>query len=371
MIVLPFAQGNVLRFNPRGNFMKKAGQLGISLGLTALIGYLVYIGVPDWHLAWHVMIQGNPLWLLAGFMFVMLHMLLRALRWGVLLSAVKHGISNRNLFSLTLVKYVLNVIPPRAGEVAASVVLARKENISVASVIAASLLERILDMFTVVLIFGIYLSFYAHRFAPNSDRGHEIMVIIQRYSLKGLVVLCLVFGFLGFLLWRDNWLSSLPHGPQKLLRSFLGGFKGLQKGEVVLKAIILSFVIWTSITLQLWSMMHAYLDIFPFAGALFLMAITVVGVAIPTPGGVGGFQFFMNLGLVNFFSRYLLESDPASQAAGISNGCYLVSTVPVMILGLYFLNREGLTLNRLSKLEAEAGVGNAKIADSVGGSLLE
>ena len=345
--------------------MKKAGQIGISLGLTVLIGYLVYRGVPDWHLAWHVMIQGKPLWLLTGFLFVMLHMLLRALRWGILLSPVKHGISYRNLFSLTLVKYVLNAIPPRAGEVAASVVLARKEKISVASVIAASLLERILDMFTVVFIFGFYLSFYADRFAPNSDRGREIMGMIQKYSLKGLVGLCLFFGLLAFLLWKDSWLSRLPHGPQNLLRSFLSGFKGLQKREVLLKTMVLSLAIWVAITLQLWSLLHAYLEIFPFPGALFLMAITVVGVAIPTPGGVGGFQFFMNLGLVNFFSRYLSEMDPVSQAAGISNGCYLVSAVPVMILGLYFLNREGLTLNRLSKMEAEAGVGDVKEADPV------
>ena len=150
--------------------MKKAGQIGMSLGLTLLICYLVYIGVPNWHLAWSVMIQGKPLWLFAGFLFVMLHMLLRALRWGILLSPVKHGISYRNLFSLTFVKYVLNAIPPRAGEVAASIVLARKEKISVASVIAASLLERILDMVTVVFIFGLYIYFYSQSLAPTSDR---------------------------------------------------------------------------------------------------------------------------------------------------------------------------------------------------------
>lgn len=345
--------------------MKKAGQLGISLGLTVLICYLVYIGVPDWHLAWHVMIQGKPLWLFTGFLFVILHMLLRALRWGVLLSPVKNGISYRNLFSLTLVKYVLNAIPPRAGEVAASIVLARKEKISVASVIAASLLERILDMVTVVFIFGFYLAFYARRFPPNSDRGREIMGIIEKYSLKGLLVLFLFFGILAFLLWKDSWLSKLPHGPQKLLRSFLGGFKGLQKGEVVLKTVALSLLIWISITLQLWSMLHGYLETFPFAGALFLMAITVVGVAIPTPGGVGGFQFFMNLGLVNFFSRYLSGADPVSQAAGISNGCYLVSMVTAMILGLYFLNREGLTLGQLSKMETATEVRDVKVANSM------
>jgi glycosyltransferase 2 family protein len=344
--------------------MKKAGQLGISLGLTVLIGYLIYIGVPDWHQAWHVMIEGKPVWLFTGFIFVMLHMLLRALRWGVLLSAVKLGISLRNLFSLTLVKYVVNAIPPRAGEVAASIVLARKENIPVASVIAASLLERILDMVTVILIFGFYLSFYAHRFTPDSERGREIMAIIQKYSLKGFVGLCLGFMVLAILLRKDGWLSKLPHGLQKVFRSFMEGFKGLQQGGIVFRAAVLSFAIWISITFQMWAMLHAYLDSFPFVGALFLMAITVVGVAIPTPGGVGGFQFFMNLGLVHFFSLYLSKSDPQSQAAGISNGCYVVSMVPVMLLGLVCLNREGLSLSRLTKMKTTAEAADSTVLDT-------
>src|SRR5512147_1238308 len=117
--------------------MKRTVQIGISLALTAAIGYLVYRGVPDWEQALKVMMQGRPVLLLAGVLLILVHMLLRAFRWGVLLSPVKEGIAFRNLFSLTVVKYVVNVIPPRTGEVAGSVVLARKEGMPVASVIAA------------------------------------------------------------------------------------------------------------------------------------------------------------------------------------------------------------------------------------------
>jgi glycosyltransferase 2 family protein len=330
--------------------MKKVSQLGISLGLTFLVGYLIYRGVPDWGQAWRVMIQGRPPFLLAGFGFVMLHMLLRAVRWGVLLAPVKRAIALKNLFSLTLVKYTINVIPPRVGEVAASVVLAKKENISTASVLAASLLERILDVMTVVVIFGFYLSFFSHRYAPSSERGREIMANVQDYSLKGFIVLCLGFLLLGYLLQTDNWLRRVPARLRKIVLPFLEGFRGLQRGGVLLRAVGLSLAIWIVITLQLWCMLHAYLDKFPFTGALFLMALTVVGVAIPTPGGVGGFQFFMNLALVNFFADYLSSLDPHSQAAGISNGSYVVSMVPVILLGLVFLNREGLSWSSVSRM---------------------
>jgi hypothetical protein len=78
----------------------------------------------------------------------------------------------------------------------------------------------------------------------------------------------------------------------------------------------------------------------------------VVGVAIPTPGGVGGFQFFMNLSLIHFFRPYLSETGFASQAAGISNGVYLLSMGSVILVGLILLHREGLSLTRASVLSA-------------------
>jgi hypothetical protein len=330
--------------------MKKWLQIGLSLGLTLLIGYILYRGVPDWGQAWSVMIQGRPVFFLAGFSFVMLHMLLRAVRWGVLLSPVKPKISLKSLFSLTLVKYVINAIPPRAGEVAASLVLARKENVPAASVIAASLLERILDTLTVVVIFGFYLVFFGHLYAPNSERGSEIMLTIQNYSVKGFIILCLGFVMISLLLRRQNWTSRIPTRIRRVLLSFLEGFRALQRGGALFQAMVLSAAIWLTISLQLWCLMQAYLVGFPFMGAIFLMAITVVGVAIPTPGGVGGFQFFMDLALVNFFSKYMSSQDPHSQAAGISNGSYIISMIPVMLIGLVFMNREGLSLSRVSRL---------------------
>jgi len=393
--------------------MKKAGQLSISLGLTLLIGYVFYRAVPDWGNALRVMVQGRIRYLLIGFGFVMLHMVLRAARWGVLLKPVKSKITYRNLFSLTLVKYVINIIPPRTGEVVASILLARREGISAASVIAASLLERILDTGTVVVLFCFYLVSFSQWYSPDSELGKEILLTIRRFSIEGFIVLAVLFALVRLVLHNPPWMKRvtprlrgliLPivllllwstvrrlHWPGEISQnvkdlglafclvilwmflhkarwfdqvlqrignffpSFLEGFRALQQGGALAWTLLLSLAIWIAITLQLWFMVQAYLAGFPFTGALFLMCITVVGVAIPTPGGVGGYQIFMNLALVNFFSEYMSASDPNSQAAGISNGCYIVSMVPVILIGVVFLYREGLSLGRISQIsEREA-----------------
>jgi len=300
------------------------------------------------------MLHANPLWIAAALAFIALHMLLRAERWGVLLQPAKTGISRKNLVSLTLVKYVVNVIPPRVGEVAASLVLARKERIPAPSVIAASVLERVLDALAVIVIFGFYIVFFAKSYVPNSKRGEEIFLAVRHHSIVVLAAVSLGIGVLMLLLRSSRWHRWIPGPIRRMVLHFADGFRALHSGSAVAKAALLSVAIWLVITAQLWCLVLAYLGTFPFAGALLIMALTVVGVAIPTPGGVGGFQFFMDLALIHFFARYLSAQDPHSQAAGISNGCYVVSMVPVFVVGLWFLNREGLTFAGITQLTRDA-----------------
>jgi len=285
------------------------------------------------------MVSARPPWLAAGLCCVALHMTLRAWRWGVLLSPVKKGIPFRSLVSLTLVKYVINVVPPRLGEVAASVLLAKKERISSASVIAASLFERVLDTLAVLVLFALYLVFLADRYVPGTQRGREVFETIRHATVIGLGAMAVAAAALMLILRSRRWHDRVPRVIARHLFSFLDGLRAMQSRSAVVETILLSLLIWLVISTQLWCLIRAYLEVFPFAGTLLIVAVTIVGVAIPTPGGIGGFQFFMDLSLIHFFRAYLTAADPDSQAAGISNGAYVVSMVPVMLVGLVLLQR--------------------------------
>jgi hypothetical protein len=334
--------------------MKRTWYLIISLALTAAIGYILYRSVPDWGQAGAIMISGHPLWFLAGLCFVAIHMLLRALRWGVLLVPVKPKIPLKNLLSLTTVKYVINIIPPRVGEIAGSVLLARKEKIPVSSVIATSVFERVLDALTVLVLFSCYIVFFAGWYVPASKRGQEVFDTIRTSTLAGLAAMGILFILLLLVLHSRRWHDRVPKIIQRHVLAFLDGLRSMQSRPAAIKIFLLSLLIWLAITAQLWCLTRAYLADFPFTGVLLIMAITVIGVAIPTPGGVGGFQFFMNLALIHFFRSYLSGADPESQAMGISNGVYLLSMGPVILTGLILLHREGLSLGRAASLSAES-----------------
>jgi uncharacterized protein (TIRG00374 family) len=333
--------------------MKRTWHIIISLALTIIIGYILYRSVPDWGQAGSVMISGKPQWLLTGLVFIAAHMILRALRWGILLIPTKEKIPLNNLLSLTMVKYVINVIPPRVGEIAGSVLLARKERIPATSVIATSLCERILDLLAVLVLFGFYLIFFAGNHVPSTESGREIFETIRITTIVGLAAMALALTALILILRSRRWHDRVPKIIQRHVLAFLDGLRALQSRKAAAKTILLSLVIWMSISAQLWCLIRAYLEAFPITGVLLIVAVTVVGVAIPTPGGVGGFQFFMNLSLIHFFRPYLSETDAASQAAGISNGVYILSMGSVILVGLILLHREGLSLARASELSAK------------------
>lgn len=335
--------------SPMAKF-RKFLPLIISVGLTGLIGYFLYRDVPDWRKSFKWMIQGNLLLILAGTLFEFLHICFRAARWGALLSTTKPDIRFKNLFSLTLIKYVINVIPPRSGEFAASILLARKENISSATVIAASVFERILDLFSVFMLFVIYLVAWGSGVVGNTEGGAAIILRIRDYSFKGLIVFVIGLAVLLLLLRNAHWAARVPSGIRIPMMGFLEGFRALQSHGDMLRVILLSMAVWICITLQTWFLVSAYINAFPLIGATLIVVMTAVGVAIPTPAGVGGYQYFMSLALINFFGRLLSPIDPHSQAAGISNACYLISVIPIFIAGLFYLNREGLSFGRISSL---------------------
>ncbi len=329
--------------------MKRTWSLVISIALTAVIGYVLYRSVPDWGQAVSIMISARPQWFLAGICFVGLHMVMRSLRWSLLLRPVKSGIPLKSFLSVTIIKYVINVIPPRVGEIAGSVLLARKEKIPSSSAIASSLFERVLDALAVLSIFGFYLFFCAGWYAPTSKRGREIFDTIRTSTMVGMAVFAVLLILLLLFLHSERWHNRVPGILRKHVLSFADGLRSIQSWPAAIKVGALSILIWLSISAQLWCFTRAYLDDFPFTGALFIMAITVVGVAIPTPGGVGGFQFFMALGLIHFFRAFIPGVDPESQAGGVSNGVYLMSMGPVILLGLVLLHREGISLSELKR----------------------
>ena len=90
-----------------------------------------------------------------------------------------------------------------------------------------------------------------------------------------------------------------------------------------------------------------------------MIALLVLGVAVPTPGAVGGFHEAFRVGATTFFGA------PDDAAVGAAIVLHLFSIVPSLVLGLFFAAQEGSESRRCpcgSRDQAEHSMTNSSTA---------
>jgi uncharacterized membrane protein YbhN (UPF0104 family) len=80
----------------------------------------------------------------------------------------------------------------------------------------------------------------------------------------------------------------------------------------------------------------------------------IVGVSVPTPGAVGGFEAAVQIGLTSFYGV------PNDRAVGAALVLHIVTLLPVVALGFLFLIQDGLGLAGMRNLAHVAAEGDAR-----------
>src|SRR4029453_12898938 len=124
----------------------------LTLGLLAY-----FLRNADMRGVWAETRRAEPLPLILAIGVTLLTYALRALRWQSLLAPI--GPTHFNTaFKTTVIGFAANfLLPARAGEVIRPYLLARREGLPPTSCFATIILERLLDLVTVLLLFGVFV----------------------------------------------------------------------------------------------------------------------------------------------------------------------------------------------------------------------
>jgi uncharacterized protein (TIRG00374 family) len=267
---------------------------------------------------------------------------IRAVRWGILLRSVK-VISNGSLFSATMIGFAANnLLPARLGELVRAWAIWRQEQISRSAAFATVVVERVVDVFSLLFFFG--LSLLLHPFPEEARRGG--------YLALGLNVILLIL----LLLAERNpqrvaaigaWLSE--RSPQRiqgrvksLVENFVTGLGVLRQGGAILQVALYSLLLYAVTLLGLHACLMAFDFSTPWYTALVLLVTTTLGfIVAPTPGYVGSIQVACVWSLALF-------GVPRSEAFSFSLFYHVTQFVPITVVGLWFLARQGLSLNQVA-----------------------
>ncbi len=299
--------------------------------------------------------RANYWWLIPGVAFMFISLIIRAYRWHFFMEPIKN-VPLRPLFSAMMIGYMANnVFPLRLGEVMRALAIGRSAQISRASAFATIIVERIIDILSLLVILGFTVFF--HKFPPEIKQA-GLIIFFGALGIIGFIVL-LMEKTEATLRWVKKLSGFLPKRAQEfvqhLLRSFLAGFEIFRHTHHYFSIIVQSIVLWV---------LYAgiiYVTFFAFniklendaiiVASLVILVMISIGIMIPSsPGFVGTYHYLAMQGLALF-------GVPESDALSFAIVLHISNYIPITLVGMYYFWKENLhfrdALQQSSEVEVE------------------
>lgn len=336
--------------------MKKSTiRTGVMVIISAVLLFFFFKGV-EWKKALSYLGDIHITYFILMVLLTPLHLLTRSLRWHFLLKQEKKGVSLYSRFAANAVGFTVTMlVPARIGEVVRPLFLAQKENMRKGYVLGTIVVERIFDLFTMCTILGVFLiakPLYESFFPVEADIYSKLYV--WGYVSLGIAVLLFAL-ILALFFFRKKALrlakallkpfsEKFASKAVEIVDDFIQGLKFFHSIKDLSFYILLSFVVWLGIMFFYWMFFLAFKVSVPFFFLVPYSFMVMVGASIPTPGMVGGFDYFSRLGLTAFFNIN------SNQAFGMTIVIHSLQVVVTCLIGYAILWKEGLSLLEVKKI---------------------
>jgi uncharacterized protein (TIRG00374 family) len=324
-----------------------ARALQLVLGLAITGGLVAWaFRTVDFPLVWTTIRTADVVPMVLAVIVATIPFALRVPRWKLLLrDEVGDELPTAPLWHATAIGFAANnVLPFRAGEVLRVATVSRLAKVPFASALSSVAVERVVDALMVVALLGIGL--VAAHLPPDVRIGNgppiaRLATITGVVCIAALVVAIvaawqrrLAIQILERLLPRSRFSTGLIAFVDRLL----AGLSALRDPRRAAPVIGWSVVIWLVNAAGFFIAFKAFGFHVPFAGAVVLQGILMLGIAVPsTPG----YALVFEAAIVGALSLYGVPNDAAFAYAVL----YHISTfIPITALGAFSAVQSGVRL---------------------------
>lgn len=307
----------------------------------------------DWQEVRGAVAKADPVYLTLAFVGICIGYFVRAVRWQVLLKPIAPSKIN-DLFATTTVGFAAILLVGRGGEIVRPMWLPmRDRRIRPSAALVTILIERILDLASLMAFFSISLIWF------RNPPGHEA----QFASIKlvgNTMSATIILGIIGLIIYHRysepiiayfERLTDRRFIPRRIREIFLSLLERLASSLNILKspldvflAVFWTAVLWLAIAVPTWLILLAFGLPMTFLDSTFVMGVASLGSLIPTPGGAAGAFHAATAG-----SLIILGVD-RDQAAAVSIVTHLIYFAPALLFGLYYLFRGDISVDRFRSL---------------------
>jgi glycosyltransferase 2 family protein len=284
----------------------------------------------------------NYFWIVLSVLFGILSNISRAIRWKMLIKPLGYNPKLSDTFLSVYVMYFINILVPRAGEVARCTVLSRTDKIPFTKLVGTVFVERLADfimlLILVIAVFAMNYSDILNIFQTNKGLIENTKSLLSFNNLLILIAV-VVFGIGLFLYIRKRLKKS--HRKRKLIElrtHLIEGVKSIahmeNKGYFIGHTAFI-FIMWL---FMMYVVFLAYPPTANLSLRIGMVTFLMGGLAMlaPIQAGIGPWHFMVYITLVH----YNISEDGGKLFALIAhtsiNLIYLIFGIIAIFILLYF-----------------------------------
>ncbi|MBI1318284.1 MAG: hypothetical protein GC168_04935 [Candidatus Hydrogenedens sp.] len=345
--------------------MKRNLQMAVGAALMAVILWFLFRGT-DWTRVWNDLAGANLFWIAVSLVFIFAGFAFRIMRWKYIVRSAK-PVGFAMLWDATQIGFLANfTLPARAGEAVRALVLARGAKLPFTKCVAFVALDRVTDLFGLLLVLIVSVTAYrpetAVQFPPGFQLPEWASPILEPDAIRNGAMLAfaamsvVALGLLVVYL-RQGWALAISDAVLGLvskkfaamvhdwIQHFADGLHVFRSPVDMAGALFYSTLVWLTAAISIATALYAFhIDAPWYAPALLLSMLSVI-IALPgTPGFVGTFHLGIMLGL--FFS---VPGISAETAKAVAIFAHLANLIPIAITGAHALHRQQAGLFQLGR----------------------
>lgn len=247
-------------------------------------------------------------WLILSVFFSILAYISRAMRWNILIRTLGHKPSVINSYHAVMTGYIANIALPRVGEITRCIALGKKEKIPIDQLIGTVIVERTVDLISLLLITaGVLLTTGNH----VAEFMNESIFIPLREKLILVFGVTWIIWLVLFVLAVTTFILLLKYKKRlrqirffaKLFdtaRGVINGLRTIVKLDRKWEFLFHTIFIWLNYALMTWVVVFCLENTshISFGESLFLLVIGGLAMSAPVQSGFGVFHYAISRALV-------------------------------------------------------------------------
>jgi uncharacterized protein (TIRG00374 family) len=288
----------------------------------------------------------NYFWIFVSLSFAFIAYFARAYRWKLIIEPLKYSPPLSSTFYALMTGYLANFAFPRIGELTRCVSLSKKEHIPVDKLFGTVILERIIDLLSLLVLLALLLIIKLEKF--GSFLGDSIVrPLYNQFTeyifspvLWIIVVAMIISGIAGYYIFKER-LSKfrILSRIKKVLHGVADGLKTVYQMKRRWEFLFFTCLIWFLYLMMTWVLVFSVpsLSHLNIIDGMFILVIGGLGMSAPVQGGIGAFHWIVSRGLATV---YAISLEDGLVMATISHGSQALLTILVGSVSFFLILRK-------------------------------